>query len=79
MFLLCHSHAMPISSFPPKAVELTTLTPRQWCVVVNPAEIVQDHVCSSLGKRELRRGPCSFFLQPGEELEGESGFHDIFL
>jgi major vault protein len=46
-------------------VELITLTNRQYCVVVDP---VVDGV-QKLGTEELRRGECSFFLQPGESLE----------
>jgi len=47
-------------------VPITTLTSRQYCVVVDP---VDDHGRNQLGKRELRIGEGSFFLRPGERLE----------
>lgn len=46
-------------------VKLTTLTSRQYCVVVDPVIKNVQH----LGKRELRKGEMSFFLKPGERLE----------
>jgi len=46
-------------------VKLTTLTSRQYCVVVDPVIGGVQH----LGKRELRKGEVSFFLKPGERLE----------
>jgi major vault protein len=46
-------------------VKLTTLTSRQYCVVLDPVIKNQQH----LGKRELRKGEMSFFLKPGERLE----------
>jgi len=47
-------------------VKLTTLTSRQYCVVLDPSGANGK---PSLGKRELRKGELSFFLQPGERLE----------
>jgi len=47
-------------------VPITTLTSRQYCVVVDP---VDDQGRNQLGKRELRKGEGSFFLRPGEKLE----------
>jgi major vault protein len=52
-------------------VKLTTLTSRQYCVVVDP--IIKGH--QHLGKRELRKGEMSFFLKPGEKLE--SGIQNV--
>jgi major vault protein len=46
-------------------VEVTTLTNRQYCVVMDP---VVNGV-QKRGTRELRKGEASFFLQPGEMLE----------
>jgi major vault protein len=48
-------------------VNVTTLTSRQYCVVLDP---VDSHGRNQLGKRELRKGETSFFLNPGERLEG---------
>jgi major vault protein len=47
-------------------VPITTLTSRQYCVVVDP---VDENGKNQLGKRELRKGEGSFFLRPGERLE----------
>lgn len=49
-----------------KRVKKTVLTQAQYCVVVDP---VDDEFKPQLGKRELRRGCCTFFLHPGERLE----------
>lgn len=38
----------------------------QYCVI---NDVVDKHGKPQLGKRELRVGPCSFFLHPGETLE----------
>lgn len=48
-------------------VQLTTLSNRQYCVVVDPIDPATGK--NSWGRRELRRGETSFFLQPGERLE----------
>lgn len=46
-------------------VHIITLTNRQYCVILDP---VVDGV-QKRGTRQLRKGECSFFLQPGEKLE----------
>mmetsp|Transcript_16165 Transcript_16165/g.41513 ORF Transcript_16165/g.41513 Transcript_16165/m.41513 type:complete len:851 (+) Transcript_16165:218-2770(+) len=53
-------------------VHITTLNSRQYCYVLNP---VGEDGLPQLGKKELRRGEISFFLQPGEKLE--SGVRDV--
>jgi len=55
-------------------VKLTTLTSRQYCVVLDPAGANGKN---QLGKRELRRGELSFFLAPGERLE--SGIQNVHV
>jgi len=47
-------------------VNITTLNNRQWAVVLDP---IGADGKPQLGKRELRKGEVSFFLQPGEKLE----------
>ncbi|OQR97475.1 major vault protein [Thraustotheca clavata] len=54
-------------------VPITTLTNRQYCIVLDP--IVNGN--QQLGTRELRRGETSFFLQPGETLE--NGIQDVCI
>ena len=56
------------------SINITTLTNRQYCVVVNP--IGQDGK-PQLGAKKLIKGEVSFFLQPGEVLE--SGTQGIFV
>eukprot|EP01099_Mayorella_cantabrigiensis_P002603 TRINITY_DN213_c0_g1_i1.p1 TRINITY_DN213_c0_g1~~TRINITY_DN213_c0_g1_i1.p1 ORF type:complete len:852 (+),score=279.75 TRINITY_DN213_c0_g1_i1:72-2558(+) len=46
-------------------VKITTLSNRQYCVVRDPWESGKQQ----FGKRQLRKGEISFFLQPGESLE----------
>jgi len=47
-------------------VRITTLNNRQYCVVLDPLGADGK---PQLGVRELRKGPASFFLRPGERLE----------
>jgi major vault protein len=56
-------------------VSLTTLTNRQYCVVVDPFDAKSRKL--RLGQRELRQGQCSFFLNPGERLE--SGISNVYV
>lgn len=48
-----------------REVEVTILTNRQYCVVLDPWKKGKQ----LLGQKELRKGEVSFFLQPGEKLE----------
>jgi major vault protein len=48
-----------------KKVDILILSSRQYCVIINP--VVDGK--PQYGKKLLRRGETSFFLQPGEELE----------
>jgi major vault protein len=54
--------------------QITTLTNRQYCVVLNP---IGDDGKPQLGHRKVVKGEKSFFLQPGELLE--SGIEDIYI
>ncbi len=47
-------------------VRITVLTNRQYCVVLDP---LGSDGKPQLGVRELRKGPASYFLRPGERLE----------
>jgi len=55
-------------------INITVLNNRQYAVVVDP---VDSKGVPQLGKRELRRGECTFFLQPGESLEG--GIQNVYV
>lgn len=46
-------------------VNITTLSNRQYCVVLDPVEGNKNQ----FGKKELRKGPLQFFLRPYERLE----------
>jgi len=50
-----------------KDVHAITLTKLQYCIVMNP---VQDNGLPRWETKEVRKGECSFFLQPGEKLVG---------
>ena len=54
-------------------VEITTLSNRQYVVVVNPVDADGK---PQLGKRFLVKGYASFFLMPGESLE--KGIQDVY-
>lgn len=55
-------------------VSITTLSDRQWCIVVNP---IDDNGKPQLGFREVRQGLNSFFLHPEEYLE--SGIRNVYV
>ncbi|XP_019849381.1 PREDICTED: major vault protein-like isoform X1 [Amphimedon queenslandica] len=55
-------------------VQLTVLSHHQYCVVVNP---LGDDGRPRLGCRELRKGPKTFFLHPGEKFE--RGIQDAII
>jgi major vault protein len=48
-------------------VDITTLGDREWCIVQNP---LGADGRPQLGLREVRKGRASFFLHPGETLDG---------
>jgi len=54
-------------------VKITTLTNRQYCVVVDPWKDGRQ----LFGQKELRKGELSFFLKPGEKLE--NGTQPIYV
>ena len=54
-------------------VEITTLSNRQYAVILNPVDADGK---PQLGRRQLVKGHTSFFLMPGEQLE--NGIQDIY-
>jgi len=68
---LATAHLVDVHETMVGMVELTSMTNRQYCVVLDP---VVDGV-HRRGTRELRKGEASFFLQPGESLE--SGIQSV--
>lgn len=56
-------------------VQLTVLRSTEYCVVLNPFDTKTGK--NRLGAKELRKGTCSFFLQPGESLE--AGVKSIYI
>merc|ERR550514_1839937 len=67
MFEMAETHIKDVSETVVAEVDITTLTSRQYCVILDP---YVDGV-QKLGTRKLVRGECSFFLQPGEKLEND--------
>lgn len=55
-------------------VEITTLGDRQWCIVLDPIDADGK---PQLGMKEVRQGRASFFLHPGESLEG--GIQTVYV
>merc|ERR1712061_495832 len=56
------------------SVHITTLTSRQYCIILNPVGLDGKN---QLGVAKLVKGEKSFFLLPGEELE--NGIQDVFV
>jgi len=56
-------------------VDVTTLTSRQYCVVLNPVDPVTGK--NKLGAKKLIKGEISFFLQPGETLA--AGIQNVYV
>lgn len=56
-------------------VPIRILNKQQYCVVLNPMDKKTGQ--NQWGAKDPRVGPCSFFLQPGEELDG--GIKDVYL
>ncbi len=52
-------------------VKITTLSDREWCIVINPIDADGK---PQWGRKEVRQGRTSFFLHPGEYLEPEFSF-----
>lgn len=55
-------------------VPITNLAEREWCMVANP---VGSDGRPRWGMREVRKGPTTFFLHPGETLEG--GIRSVYV
>lgn len=55
-------------------VNITTLTNRQYCVILDPADAQNK---PQLGRKKLVKGEKSFFLLPGERLE--KGIQNIYV
>ncbi len=55
-------------------VNITTLSVRQYCVIVNP---IGGDGKPQLGHRKMVKGEKSFFLQPGENLE--AGIQNVYI
>lgn len=55
-------------------VNITTLTNRQYCVILDP---VDDAGKPQLGQKKLVKGEKSFFLMPGERLE--KGIQNVYI
>ena len=58
--------------------KVIVLNNKQFCVVLNP---VGKDGKQYFGRREVRKGECKFFLQPGERLEERlgSGIQNVFV
>jgi major vault protein len=70
----CETHIPDVYEQVVGVVKITTLTNRQFANVLDP---VGADGKPSLGRRELRVGEVSFFLQPGERLE--SGIQNVYV
>ncbi|MBD2576237.1 colicin uptake protein [Oscillatoria sp. FACHB-1406] len=55
-------------------VKITTLSDREWCIVVDPIDAEGK---PQFGMQEVRQGRTSFFLHPGESLE--NGIQKVYV
>jgi major vault protein len=67
------SHIVDVNEELVKKVDVTVVSSRQYCVVVDPFDAATKK--TRLGQKELRRGPATFFLYPGESIEVHKFVH----
>jgi len=72
--LLAETHIPDVYEEVVGEVKITTLNGRQYAVILDPTDANGK---PQFGKRELRRGEVSFFLQPGERLE--NGIQNVHI
>ncbi|XP_069044490.1 major vault protein [Lepisosteus oculatus] len=70
----CEAHIPEVSEEVVGVVSVTTLSSRQYCVVLDP---VGADGKPQLGQKRVVKGEKSFFLQPGELLE--QGIQDVYV
>ncbi|XP_066577817.1 major vault protein isoform X2 [Amia ocellicauda] len=70
----CEAHIPEVSEEVVGVVQVTTLTGRQYCVVLDP---LGPDGKPQLGQKRVVKGEKSFFLQPGENLE--QGIQDVYI
>jgi major vault protein len=70
----CETHIPDVYEQVVGVVQATTLTNRQFCVILDP---VGRDGKNKLGHRELRKGELTFFLRPGERLE--KGIQQVYV
>ncbi|KAL3864069.1 hypothetical protein ACJMK2_005775 [Sinanodonta woodiana] len=56
-------------------VKITVLNSHQFCVIINPVD--PKTLKPQFGQRQLRKGVCTFFLHPGEEIQ--NGIQQAFV
>eukprot|EP00296_Roombia_truncata_P007928 JP446387.1.p1 GENE.JP446387.1~~JP446387.1.p1 ORF type:complete len:309 (+),score=78.86 JP446387.1:93-929(+) len=71
---MADTHIPDIDEIVVSTIHRTSLTSRQFCVLVNP---VDERGRPQVGKRQLIRGEKNFFLYPGEVLE--KGVQNVFV
>ncbi|KAG9350003.1 hypothetical protein JZ751_026356 [Albula glossodonta] len=70
----CEAHIPSVAEEVVGVVEVTTLSSRQYCVIMDP---VGPDGKPQLGQKRVVKGEKSFFLQPGEYLE--DGIQDVYV
>jgi len=70
----CETHIPDVYEQVVGEVKVTSLSNRQYCVVLDPWRNGKQ----MFGQRELRKGEASFFLKPGERLEG-AGIQNVYV
>ncbi|KAJ8364364.1 hypothetical protein SKAU_G00131950 [Synaphobranchus kaupii] len=70
----CEAHIPPVAEEVVGEVNVTTLSSRQYCVILDP---VGPDGKPQLGQKRVIKGEKSFFLQPEERLE--DGIQDVYV
>ncbi|KAL4658355.1 major vault protein [Arapaima gigas] len=70
----CEAHIPSVAEEVVGVVDVTTLSSRQYCVILDP---VGPDGKPQLGQRRVVKGEKSFFLQPGEHLE--QGIQGVYI
>eukprot|EP00730_Choanoeca_flexa_P005763 TRINITY_DN12017_c0_g1_i4.p2 TRINITY_DN12017_c0_g1~~TRINITY_DN12017_c0_g1_i4.p2 ORF type:complete len:845 (+),score=302.06 TRINITY_DN12017_c0_g1_i4:131-2665(+) len=70
----CETHIPSVYTEVMDVISITTLTNRQYAIILNP---VDKDGRSQLGAKKLVKGPATFFLQPGENLE--DGVQEVYI
>ena len=68
------THIIDVNEEFVEEVPVTILSSDEFCYINDP---INEKGVNQLGKKILRRGPCSFFVRPGESIDG--GIKKVYI